>query len=570
MGRTLTNEDVKGAIDLYKSLPAATFFRGLTGHGLISESGVEEVGEITSSSGIWKPMYFFITGGEKKGRKTLTAENVKKAVEKFVENELFALLRVTTGRGIKVDSGMSQLVDIKEATAGINFELTHFGGRSIVPRMEVELSKLQDPNIKWQSGFLYQSQGNNAPAMNKNLILTRVLAEDEFDSQEKFDLVWQDIDREVKRLMFMQCDSNSLSVSGSDNGSDRVRAFFSQELTTLVPRVQIDVKKPGYEYSIRNDGTVVVQKSVRPFEYQDEQKFAEFMAEFTKECYRVYTLYCNPLTDAQRQKLGRPSGDDSGFISADDGIFERDERRSTETSEQLISWVGRAPGFPFEGWQPEKGKEYFMLQHAWGRGFRLSPAPPRYEERITGKDEDTALRQMVRIEYDGTEKIVKEESVTLQSENRPEQTDWSSEFVACSGQTVTVRQTRQVWTGVYRQVVESNWSGGNTIEWQLTEKFGEQTETREFSVAISGVGAKEKGSWYETKPTGLDLATYTWIIKVQEKNPDGEDFSCSFSLDWDKLSSEIQAAQEAAHPVCHCGRYRHSVAEKECDYCHGG
>jgi len=561
--RILTNQDVKGAIDLYKSLPAATFFRGLTGHGLISESGVEKVGEITSSAGIWKPMYFFITGGERKGRTTLTAEDVKKAVEKFVENELFALLRVTTGRGIKVAGGMSQLVDIKEATAGINFELTHFGGRSIVPRMEVELSKLQDPNIKWQSGFLYQSQGNNAPAMNKNLILTRVLAGNEFDSQEKFDRVWQDIDKEVKRLIFMQCDSNSLPTSGGDNGSDRIRAFFSQELTTLVPRVQIDVRKPGYEYSIRNDGTVVVQKSVRPFEYEDEQKFAEFMAEFTKECYRVYTLYCNPLTDAQRGKLGRPVGDTHGLIETGEGEFGRDDKRSKENNESLIMWLERrgAPNFPYEGWNPEKDKEYFVFRHGWGRGYRVSPGNPRYEERITQKDDNIAARQEVRIEYDGTEKIVKEENIPLQSEDRPETGYWSDELVDADPSIAVISQKRDVWTGAYRQVVNNG-----EINWERQEKKDEKEETREFKISVEKIAAKS--GWYEADVKEIELASYKWLVSTKGQDPDNADYSHEFSFEWEKLPKKLQKEVEQKFPVCKCGKYRYQASEhSQCYSC---
>lgn len=565
--RTLTNENVNAAMQLYRELSAATFFRGQTGYGLVVEDGVEKVGEISGSSQIWKPMYFFITGGEKHGRRTIMAEDIKKAVAVFAENELWALLRVTTGKGLRLNNALPELVDIQQAEAGINFELTHFGGRSIVPKLELELSRVLDPAIKWQSGFLYQSQGDKPLAMGQNLALARVLGKEEFESAENFGRVWLDVEKEAKRLMFLHCDSGSLPRSNGQSGDDRARVFLSQELTRLMPRVSIDGQKPGFEYSVRRDGTVMVQKSIRQSDYDSAENFVAAMKTYVAECFRVYTLFCQPLTDEQKRRLGRPDGSENGLIETGDGEFGRDEKRSTETAEQLISWTGRAPSFPFEGWQPEKGKEYFMLQHAWGRGYRLSPGIPRYEERITGKDEKTALRQTVRIEFDGTEKVIKEESVQLQSENRPEETSWSSEFVACSGQTVTVRQTRQVWTGVYRQVVQSNYNSGNTIQWRQQEKLAEQTETREFSLAISGVGVKEKGSWYETKPIGLDLSAYTWIIKIQGKDSDGEDYSSSFSLDWDKLSVEIQAEQEAAYPVCQCGKYRHEAGQAECDHC---
>ena len=55
--------------------------------------------------------------------------------------------------------------------------------------------------------------------------------------------------------------------------------FFNDTATTEIYTLSLHDALPIYEYSIRRDGTVVIQKSVRPFEYQDEQKFTEFMAE---------------------------------------------------------------------------------------------------------------------------------------------------------------------------------------------------------------------------------------------------------------------------------------------------
>ena len=149
--RYLSDSDIKSAVDLYQSLPAATFFKGLTGYGLISEASVESVGQITSQSGIWKPAYFFITGGVQKASKILTADDIKKSVEKFLGNELFALLRVKTGKGLRLNAGSPEVVDDTRADAPVFYELNHFGGRSITPRLEVELNRLQDPSIKWQS-----------------------------------------------------------------------------------------------------------------------------------------------------------------------------------------------------------------------------------------------------------------------------------------------------------------------------------------------------------------------------------------------------------------------------------
>jgi len=564
--RTLTNEDVKGAIKLYNSLPAATFFRGLTGYGLISEDGVEKVGQISSSAGIWKPTYFFIIGGQKKGRRTLKSEDVKTAVEQFQENELWALLRVTTGQGIKLDAGTPSLADIKEAQAGINFELTHFGGRSIVPRLEVELSELQDTNIKWQSGFLYQSWGDKALARSKNLMLTRVLAEQEFGSDDHFDRVWQDVDKEVKRLLFFHCDSNSLPRSSNDSGDDRIRVFLSQELTKQLPNVQID-RKPGFEYSVRNDGTVVVQRSVRRHNSATEDSFAKFMEEFVAECYRVYFSYCEQLTDAQKDKLGRPVSDTNGLVEAEEGEFERDTRRSTETEESLITWIGRRPGFPYEGWSPEKGKKYFFFQHAWGKGYRVSPGAPRYEERITEKDKKTASRQMVKIEYDGDEKIVKEEDISLGTEDRPETGCWSNELTTFNLSNATIRQTREVWIGIYKQIVKEHYSDPNTIEWERQKKKRDKKESRELQTAVEKIWAKSNRG-YEESVKNLELSSYKWTISVKGQDSDGDEYSHDFYFEWEKLPQEVQQEVEGRFPVCKCGKYRFNKSQNaECEHC---
>ncbi|MFA5183942.1 MAG: hypothetical protein WC456_00265 [Patescibacteria group bacterium] len=398
--RYISFSDIKSAVDLYHGLPAATFFKGLTGYGLVSEDGVESIGKIGPWSGIWKPMYFFISGGQQQASKILTADDIKKSVEKFLGNELFALLRVKTGKGIRLNSGFPEVVDSAKSETEISYELNHFGGRSITPRLEVGLNSLQDPNIKWQSGFLYQDKNHVAPKINKRLLLSRVLVQSDFADQASYEIAWQEVEKEIKRLLFMHCEGNLVKVA--TNGGDRVRTFFSQELTGLLPHSQID-KKKGFDYSQRSDGTVVIQKSVQPREYQDAGTFEKYMEDFTKECSRVYTLYCQPLSDAQRKKLGKPGNEEGELVFTANGDFERDERRSNEDNEQLIMWRHRrgAPHFPYEGWQPEKGKDYYVICHKWGNGYRVSPGSARYEQRTGEK-----FIEKIKKEFDGSENVI--------------------------------------------------------------------------------------------------------------------------------------------------------------------
>lgn len=584
--RTLTSQDVVRALNLYRSLPAAVYFRGQTGYGLIVEHatdenvpGVDKVGPITDDlghdveygrkgrvskvfppSGIHKPGYFFITGGERSGRRTLTAADVKKAVDEFKENQLWAVLRVTTGKGFKLVNTMPELVDVKDAEVEVIFELTHFGGRNIVPQLEVKLSAVQDPAIKWQSGFLYESDGNNSPAIGKNLNLTRILAEEEFASESRFERVWQDLEKEAKRLMLFHCASSALPRSQYNSDDGRSRIFLSQELTSVLGDATIQ-ESHGYQYSVRRDKSVVVQKSLRQFELEGS-KFDETMVAFVKECWSVYLNSCQNLTESQKRSLGKADPDVSGMIDTGESELERDERRSTDTKEQLIAWVSSKPGFAFEGWEPEKGKAYRLFQHRWGRGYRVSPAAPRYEMRIVQEDDNTASSQEVRIEYDGTEKVVSSSVIQLKQENRPESNSWTSELTAVkSASEAAVTQTRQIWIGDYREVVRNN-----NITWERKEKKGEQDETRTFSVAVEKISARSGYSSADVQE--IDLSSYRWAVSTTGTDSDGEEFSREFIFEWEKLPKALQAEAEKLFPICSCGNHRYEAVQySQCHIC---
>ncbi|TSC62158.1 MAG: hypothetical protein G01um1014106_654, partial [Parcubacteria group bacterium Gr01-1014_106] len=100
----ITADAVCKAVDLYRLLPAATLFRGLTGYGLVTDAEDNEViAPVANSKGIWKPLYFAVSGGEQHGRKLLTAAHIAAAVEEFKANALWAVLRATTGYGLYLD-----------------------------------------------------------------------------------------------------------------------------------------------------------------------------------------------------------------------------------------------------------------------------------------------------------------------------------------------------------------------------------------------------------------------------------------------------------------------------------
>src|SRR3989344_3890973 len=148
----ITSQVVKDVIQFYMATPAATFFKALTGYGFQVKNGVESVDEISSGSGIIHPSYLFLLGGQRSGRNILTAEDVQNAVELFQLVPQAALLRMTTGKGFTVESGMPQMVDMRDAQSQTGFEITHYGGRSLSPVFVQELGKVTDPMIKWQSG----------------------------------------------------------------------------------------------------------------------------------------------------------------------------------------------------------------------------------------------------------------------------------------------------------------------------------------------------------------------------------------------------------------------------------
>ncbi len=92
--------------------------------------------------------------------------------------------------------------------------------------------------------------------------------------------------------------------------------------------------------------------------------------------------------------------------------------------------------FPEEGWSPSKGKEYRVLCVRKGRGFTGYPAPAAYIERFAQKDDETAVRQVIRVEYDGAEKIVRdaEEIPLRKTEKWVEGSGWSSRLEEMNGE----------------------------------------------------------------------------------------------------------------------------------------
>ena len=172
----LTAEAVCNAVDLYGALPAATSFRGFTGYGLIVDSQENEViAPVASSRGIWKPMYVEMRGGEHRGRKTVNATQITAAVEQFEANPLWAVVRSTSGRGLRLDdAGMARVVDAHQATVPVNFEVTHYGGRSIVPVLTVKLGNLAIGEIEWQGGFSYNATGDKPARVGEQIVLTRL------------------------------------------------------------------------------------------------------------------------------------------------------------------------------------------------------------------------------------------------------------------------------------------------------------------------------------------------------------------------------------------------------------
>ncbi len=568
MTQTLTAALARAAVDLYKSLAAATFFRGQTGLGfVVDHQGTETVGPISQANGIWKPMTFFVIGGERHGRRMLNAADIKKAVETFKAESLWSLLRVTSGKGIAVANSMAQLVDARHARSQVSFELTHFGGRSLVPCLNVELGQVQDAGIEWKGGFVYQAPGNKPARAGEPLVLSRILGEEDWKDDAALERVWEDLEKEARRLQLLNC-SDRISSSREESGGE-IRAFLVQELTALMPGSRVD-EKPGYDYEVRKDGVVTVRRTIRPGDAADEAVFTAMLEAFRKECHRVYAMHCQPLSDGQRQKLGRP-GDDSfaEVVGVEDVSFNRDDRRSTSQREELIGWgSGRAPHFPYEGWMPPKGKTFRVFTHRWGKGFRCSPAAPRLEERLTQKDTTTASKQLVEVAFDGKETVLSEEPMALQSEEKAEQSEWSTSIPAetITATTVTVKQTRSTWIGVYREVVRKGYGGGDSIQWERVETKDQREHAREYNVSVVGLTTDGGDSGYYRKM--VDPALASWRMTIQGTDLEGRPYSTLVSLSWAQVPAELQADHEKRWPLCACRAARFDAASRtQCESC---
>ncbi|MCD6232984.1 hypothetical protein J7J81_01190 [bacterium] len=545
---------LKEAIDLYRSLPAATFFKGLTGYGFRLENEVEDIGELESDCQIIHPMYFFIVGGERKGRKTLKAENVKSAVEFFKAHALAAVLRVTTGKGVRVVNGMAEIKDILEATTDVIFELTHYGGRSLCPTLKVKLGKVIDPTVKWQSGFEYRTH------KGQELELTRHLAETEFTSEENWKQAWADVEKEVRRLTLLHCEDQL--KSGHINGGDRIRAFLAQELTSVLPEAEID-RQYGYDYEIRH-GVVIVRKSLRPFEYQDEATFQTAMDAFSKECMRVYTLHCQSVDKEGR--FGQPSSEEAELMEIDEVSFECDERRSTEKEERLIAWHERKPVFPQDGWKPEKGKTYRVFLAKRGRGLRAIPAGPKYREQITEtEDTDTVEISTVRIEYDGTEKSLGSREVKLETREVPEERQEYKVVLSEAG--VKVQIIKKKFLCEEKQKVKYNKDG---LEWSRTGK--EKLVSKEI------VAEENPLEWNCYRYDGSEFYNHRldpvwdpgWVIRISALLKSGwNEKWVETETTLEKLPKVVRTQIEEWFPLCKCGRQRYESKgkDKRCNLC---
>lgn len=585
------------AVELYENLPAAIHFRAQTGYGLVVERGIDKVGKITPAlgepdvvrgrkgriieilppSGIWKPMQVFVTGGERSGWQTITAVDIKSAVEKFAANPDWSVLRVTTGKGLKIENNIPKLVDISKAETQILFELTHYGGRSIVPILQVVLGKAQDAtNLKWESGFIYQSAGNKPVMAEENLHLSRVLAEWDYGSDENLARVWADIEKEAQRLTFLHLSDQLPKVIEEPRG--RIHVFFSQGLTRLLPSVRID-QKFGYDYEVRNDGVVIVKRTIRPWELADGSKFASVFENFTTECSRIYFQFCQSLSDAQKQKLGKPGDDESSeLVKTAEISFERDSQRSTDQSETLIAWRERcgAPHFPYEGWNPEKGKKYYGFCHKWGKGYRVSPASPQYCEETHQKDTDTAEVGLTRVEYDDREKFLGGREVKLETKEEFREGSWWTDRLEFLGEGQgLIYQTKTNQTIFFRQFVTDG-----KIDWHRDEgkypivvkhnrsfpatEFYIQPQESSYQSRDEGLRALNPASWkgwWDTYGIGVDPEGKK--TKAYPKKSDHCQKYHIYSWGWSETPEWLQKRHLDANPICSCGRERHQISPQK-------
>lgn len=579
------------AVDLYRSLPAATLFRGLTGYGLVVDGQDDEViAPVAGCKGIWKPMYFVLSGGERYGRKILMAAQIQAAGEEFKANALWAVLRTTSGRGLRVDdaSGMAELVDGREAETPAIFEVTHYGGRSIVAQLFVTLGKLVTNVIEWQSGFSYNSSDNRKASVGQPLTLTRFLVAEDFASDEAMVRVWDDIVREANRAMLLYTDGTvPKGYGGGQHG--RARAILSQELTTLVHGVALD-QNPEFLYRVRNDKAVEVQLVVDELDFTDDAAFGLVLETFRKECVRVYTLYCQPLSEGQRKLLGKPGDKVRGMVT-------------TPKIEWQLSREGGAIGFhpsapnhenaifPEEGWNPPKEKTHRVICVGKGRGFTGYPAPAAYVERFVQKDEATAVRQVIRVEYDGTEKIIRDaQEIPLRKEEKWVQGNgWSSRLEEMNGEWWIIQTLTSYLQFSAERVVEDyaediNGKRITKIDSQFvrSESYAMERRFRPVSLGVEPYGFQGRAAGAE-EFCRLDHTKNLWgyTLKAKGRDLDGKDVEISARgknehnpsmLSWTDIPlnfrEEYLVRMDVEWPVCACGRERYEKATTQaCNKC---
>lgn len=564
----MANEIFVGtAISLYQSLPAATLFRGLTGYGLVLDSGDQEViGEVSSAKGIWKPMYFCITGGETRGRKKLTVDNVKSAVEQFQSNPLWAVLRSTTGYGLKLDSaGMAKLVEASQASAPVTFEISHYGGRSIVLELAVQLGKVIAADVDWKSGFGYQNIRHRAPDFGQPLVLSRFLENPE-TSSENLEQIWQSITSEASRLGFMNTDGTLPRISQRSN--DRMRVFLQQELTSLVSGTQID-EQPGFNYNVRRDNVIEIQKRLSRFDTSSEANFETTFEAFRKECARVMMLYCQPLSDSQRQKAGKPTEELHGLPDVQWLEWQEGRRGG------VIAFHPSAPRrqdatFPAEGWNPKAGERNRCLCIRKGRGFTAYPAPYVHIERFVQKDEKTAGKQVVRVAFNGAEKVMDEADLPLKEWEEQEE---GTRFVPRLENMVSDRWIIETITGYVRkfreQVVDRyekdlNGKPVTEISRRQIEAIPCPAERRFRPEKVWIIPADSYASTRNVK-----LSNRNWKIMASGINPDGEEIKVEGKgVSWNDLPKDLRQDFLSRWPICKCRRERYQKGvENECVRC---
>lgn len=577
----LTAEAVVKAVELYQSLPAATILRGLTVYGLVVDHDNHEViGEVPKAKGIWKPMYFMVVGGEKTGRRTLTAERISAAVQQFQDSPLFAVLRSTTGRGLRLDSaGMVELVDIDEATTQVTFELTHYGGRSIVPALVIELGTLTVGNINWQGGFGYNSSGNKPAKAGEPLILTRFLIPEDYALEEALQRVWEDVVKEVNRLTLLYTDGTLPAIKEDPNG--RIRAFLTQELTKLVAGIMLH-EQPGFGYRIRGDQVVEVQKSLHRCDVVDEAAFATAFDEFRQECSRVLTLYCQELSENQRRHLGTPAEKVFGLATTPKLTWQEAREGGA------IAFHPDAPRkqnavFPDDGWNPSVGDTHRVLCVRKGRGFTGYPAPPVYIERFAEKEGDPqiAARQLIRVGFDGIEKVMTETEVLLEEKRELRTGNYWSPKAKIVDRVWTIVETLTDYDCLIRQQVvdtfdkDVNGKSITKIDWRTVEQV---PVPHERSFPTSRVWLERAGdSWgRQDDLENLDPSNIWkgWVIKVSGVNPEGKEVETTVrgeggkGLRWEEVPKDLQDKHLADWPVCACGRVRYEAAKYDkCSKC---